>query len=353
MNKSEHYFEQLRSRDKSLPHFACERCGRTIGEEILTCPDRPQGACPYLVKDLRPIITRAFSAFITVFSTLVLLLSWYSEYPFMRFFGRAICALLIFAGLWGTLQTRTLLYNPASKLKWKRTAILGITLQRTLIPGGKPLQFDLPLSQPLLFPPSFIKLSEAGRGKWTLGNATNVFRGTLIGLLARRVLQVQECPKYVAGWREEFRGDQNVYMLTAGQEFESVSIDGELEKQIILVVSAWMKKNGVEELEWPEGPPIYQLVRAVFKSDVSSPERWVLDLVARDAVLHGWRRIPGGPQKREQLSAAQNEQLESEITTFNRLAYQLGRQQPGFSAALDHEIERAIRSREYQQHYEP
>jgi hypothetical protein len=114
-----------------------------------------------------------------------------------------------------------------------------------------------------------------------------------------------------------------------------------------------MKRNGAEHLEWQEGPPIYQLVRGVYRRDVSSPEGWVFDLVARDAMAHGWWRIPDGPQEREQLNAAESEQLQSEMITFNRLAYQLGGQQPGFSEALDDEIKRAIRSRKYQQHYEP
>ena len=353
MNKSNQSFGRLRSPGKNLPHFACGRCGRIVGEEVLSCPDRKQGGCLYLVKEITPICTRAFSAFFVLFSVLMLLLSWQSKNPSFRFYGRVILGIFFLIGLWGTLNTSTLLYDPVSKLKWKRTALLGITLQRTLITGDKPLQIDLPLFQSLFFPPSFLKLSEAGSGKWTLSNATNVFRGTFIGLLARGVLQVHECPMYVAGWREEFRRDQNVYTLTAGEEFKTANIDGELEKKIVLVLKSWMKGKGGETLEWPDGPPIYQVVREVFKEDVKSPERWVFDLVARDAVLHGWWRVPGGPQKREQLSEGQSKLLQSEITTLNRVAYQFGRQHPGLSEALDDQIGKAIRSRKYQQGYQP
>jgi hypothetical protein len=316
--------------------FLCERCDRIVGEEILTCPDRPEGRCPYLVTDLMPLESRLKSAGGLLFTILLLLVFLHFADQSLLLLGSLFFCLMFIGTLWGTFGTSTLLYNPTSRLKWKRTAFLGITLQRTVIPACETLPTDPSFSESLLsppgvkkfsdpesllFPPSVTKFSEAALIKWTMSHAIAVFRAALIGLLTRQVIQIHEYPKYVAGWGEHFRRDQSVYVLTASEEPDLASIDGELERQIVLVLRSWVKRHGREVLEWPDGPPIYEVVRAVFKPDVSSPERWIFDLVARDAIAHGWWQIPSGSQNREQLNAAQSEQLQSEITTFNRLAY--------------------------------
>jgi hypothetical protein len=330
----------------------CERCGRTIGEAILSCPDRQQGHCPYLLRDLMPPKTiRLISAVGLLFLILMLLLHRESEdQPLPLFVGVILC-LIFLPALWGILGTSTLLYNPNSKLQWERTAFLGITLRRTLMPGGEQLSINLSFSRSLLFPPSYIKFSEAASEAalkgWTLDHAILVFRVALIGLLARRVVQIHKYSKYVAGWRGEFNRGQNLYVLTASEELDLAKIDGELERQIVLVLGSWLKPGGGELLKWPDGPTIYELVRAVFKKNVPSPERWPFHVVARDAVAHGWGRLEGWSRDRYQPVATHHVQLKSELAAIDELSSRLAKQQPAFSHALDDQIKRAIRSREW------
>jgi hypothetical protein len=348
MNKSEPYFEQLRRRDRSLPHFVCERCGRSVGEEILTCADRPQGHCPYLLRDLIPPKTiRLISAGSLLFLILMLLLHRESEGQSLPFFVGVILCLIFIPALWGILGTSTLLYNPNSKLQWERTALLGITLRRTLMPGGEQLSIDLSLSRSLLFPPSYIEFSEAASKAWTLDHAILVFRAALIGLLAHRAVQVHKYSKYVARWRGDFKRGQIVYVLTASRDLDLTTINGELERQIVLVLRSWVKPEGGATLKWLDGLAIYEVTRAVFKHDVESPAQWVFDLVARDAVARGWGQLEGWPWRGYHPSATHGDRLQSELATIKQLSSRLAKQQPAFSRALDDEIERAIRSREW------
>jgi hypothetical protein len=232
-------------------------------------------------------------------------------------------------------------------LIWKRQALPGITLESTLIRAGKPLQLDLSVSEPLLFPPSVTKLSElvADLKKWTLTQAIDLIRTALVGLVARGVVQIYPSQVFVArGWGEFKRG-QDLYVFTATAAADSASIAGALERRLLLVLRSWAARMGDEALEWPAGLPVFELIRAVYEKDVSAPEHWVFDLVAQDAAARGWGRLAGGPGQHFEPDPAHEARLRSERDIVNGLCSRFARQQPVLSRILTDQIHSAVVSR--------
>lgn len=329
--------------------YLCERCGRAVGQDILACPSRPQGHCPYAKKNLVPLGSRLVGVGFLLVGILSLLLGKQQDFGL----GMLIDLGLVGIGFFRTFQTSTLLYNPISKLTWKRQALLGITLERTLILGGKPFHLDLALPQPSLFPPSVTKLSEiAIDKKWTVTQAADLFQTALVGLLARGLIQISQYQQYVARGRGEFRHSQDLYVFTACEETDLASIDGALERRILLVLRSWAARKGGEALEWPNGPPVYMLIRAIYDKDVSSPTQWVFDLVADDAVARAWGQFKGWPRKRFKPDETHEERLRSERAIIDGLSSRFAQQQPDLSQTLAVQINEAVGSRQIQQTYD-
>lgn len=332
--------------------YLCERCGRAVGQEILTCPDRPQGHCPYLKKNLVPLGSRlVYVGFLLVGLVGILSSLWTKEQHILEALFDLV---FVGMGFFGTFHTSTLLYNPISKLIWKRKALLGITLERTLIANCRPFRLDFSFSQSLLFPPSVTKLSEiATDQKWTwTGAANHLLMTTLVSSLARGLIQIHQYEKYVArGWGE-LKRSQVLYLFTAAEGADSASIEGALERKIMWILSSWTTRKGEEAMVWPDGPPVYELIRAVYDKDVSSPEHWVFDLVAQGAVARGWGRLEGWPRKRYKPSAAHEERLRSERAIINELCSRFAQQQPDLSQTLAVQINEAVGSRQIQQTYD-
>lgn len=354
--------------------FLCERCGRDVGHDILTCPDRPQGHCPFLVVPT-PSRRRYLSlvGIGTAVSFLALLIFWVFRDQLMTQFVSSSAAflfigflslfflLIVVAGLANLLSTSSLLYNPSSGLKLKSEAFLGIPRRLTLMSRGEPLALDLPLPQPLFLPPSVTKLSEIAvdSKKWTLAHATDLFRAALVGLLARGLIQTHQYRKYFARGRGELKCSQDLYVFTHTAEERSIaSIDGALERRILLVLNSWLMSKRYKQAKWRDEPlidipSIFELIYAVYDRDVSSPPQWVFNLVAQDAVARGWGRLEGWPRKRYETSAAYDKRFQSEREILTRLSSTFAQQQPGFSRVLDAQIQKAVRSRKARQYVDP
>jgi len=179
-------------------------------------------------------------------------------------------------------------------------------VKQNLIPRNRRLNnlagfsIDLAFPEPLDIPPSVTRLyeTETEPRERTLSRAAGVFRAALVGLLAQGAVRIHRCHKYVARGRGAFKRDQDLYLFTSREEFDLHSIGGALERGMLLVLTSWATTKEAEALEWPDAPPIHELIRAVHSADVDSPEQWVIDKVARDAVARGWGLRRGWPRKR-------------------------------------------------------
>jgi hypothetical protein len=177
--------------------------------------------------------------------------------------------------------------------------------------------------------------------------AAAILRTALIGLLAQGYIQVYHRPSYVFNRRGVLKSVRDVYSIVATQEFDQARVRGRLERKIKSILANWSRKKKAKE--WPNGPPVYSLVRAIYGGDVQNPQDWLAEWVATDAAAQGWGQITKGFRwKRFELHAAHANQLQQERETMKALSQRLSQLQPKLSRELDRQIERGIRSRRYE-----
>lgn len=365
------------------PFFACEYCGRSIGREIMRCSERAGGRCPFIKQNLADFVGRMIFLgmfLVSIFSSwFVFTTDLLSDTDYLsRLFLLVVCFVVMGVSLYATLLTRTQLYNPISGLRWKRTALLGITLEQRLILGGKTLPVDFMDLQPLAVPPSVAALTEIGfysertssyhsgilhrenepaarivsvLERKSMDHSKYICRAALIGLLARGLVEILQSQRYVARGRGRYKRDQDMYTLMSRADLEHTStVKGKLERKIMEVLDSWKARKGEEKADWPDGPPILWVIMGVYERDVYSPEKWVIDLVAWDAVASGWGEFKGRFRKKYQLSQLDHERLRSTRDYVNELNSSIAQQLPEFSEVLDDQIQKAIKSRQVEDH---
>jgi hypothetical protein len=235
------------------------------------------------------------------------------------------------------------LYNSNSGVRLQRTTLWGLELRYKWVTSGKPLPIDLELSQPLAYPPSITVLPT--ELYISMEQAVAILRTALIGLLAKGHIQVYHFQSHEFKRWIVLPSVQDVYLIVATREFDQARLKGKLEREIRRVLANWSKRK--EAKEWPDGPPIYDLVRAIYQSDKKSPQGWLAQLVAKDATAQGWGQIIKGIlRKRFELDAAHANQLQQEEEIMKALSKRLAQSHPNFSLALDKQVERGIKSRE-------
>jgi hypothetical protein len=320
---------------------------------MLACPERPLGRCPYVEQNLVSVKGRLVWWGVLLFS-IFWLFGWIKQQgPELQGFdliGVLISLVFISISSYGALHTRVQLYNPNSKTRLIRTTLLGIELERTLITGAESVPTKLVLSQQLALPPSVTKLAATNLKKVKTQQAVHIFRAALAGLLVQRLIQIHRFQKHTARWWQEFKRVENVYVITTTKNADLYSIKGALERKIIKVLISWKERE--EAGEWPDGTPIYELIRAIYGTDVVSPADWVVNLVAKDAVAQGLGRFKRWPRKRFDLDTPHADRFRAERTIVNELSSQLAQRQPDLSHTLNSDLERAIRSRERKAQYD-
>lgn len=325
---------------------SCEKCRQVFGQEMLSCPERPLGRCPYVKQNLvREHL--AFGWFFLLFSIIFLVIWINQQGPvlLLKIIGVLIGLVFFSIGLYIAFHTRVQLYNPNSKTRWIRKTLLGFELEQNLITYAEPVPTELVLSQPLTLPPSVTKLGVATVLKTVdMQQVVSIFRGALVGLLAQELISIDQYRKYVTGWDKEVKRVKKEYHFTTTKNADLSSIDGVLEREIINVLTSWTESK--EAAEWPDGAPIYEIIRAIYGSDVASPAYWVVNLVAEDAVTQGWGQFKGWPRKRFEVEANHTNLFQSERNVVKNLTSQLAQHQPDLSRALEIDIKRAIESRE-------
>lgn len=111
---------------------------------------------------------------------------------------------------------------------------------------------------------------------------------------------------------------------------------GGLERGIKRALADWSGQKKAKE--WPDGPPIYDLVRDIYGSDKENPGKWLAQWVASDAAAQGLGQIKGTLRRRFELDAAHADQLHLEREIMKALSKRLAQLHPNFSLALDEQI---------------
>jgi hypothetical protein len=326
----------------------CEQCGRPIDQGVLTCPEQASGQCPYVIQSLVSIKERLFGALFTLLSVIIMA-TWWSKGVRLRgceLYGLLVGIAFIGVGLYMALHKRMLVYNRRSKVKWKQETLLGIPLERTLFADAEPVLEDLAFSQPLTLPPSALALPDTpGHTRGVrMEQAVVIFRAALIGLAAHNAIRAHRYHVYAVRRNGNLKRKNDVCLLSVNRGHDRSSINGALETKIIFELTQRMESE--EDLEWPDGIPVYDLVRSIYQKDVSSPPSWLIELVAKDAATHGWARFRGtGLLRHVEPDPCSADQFSAEWAAVSALLLRLIKEQPDLSRILNHQIERAIKSR--------
>ena len=320
--------------------LSCEQCGRDAGA-ISGCPERPLGTCPFVQQwRRRRFVTLGVGGLIAVvFAVLtgaVLLTSC----------GLPTVFIAIPFGFWA-ISLEVQLHNAKTGTRLQRTTLAGIELSCRWTSRGSLFAIHLEPGQPLAYPLSITALAALSTrlGAVSKSQAVAIVRAALIDLLLKECIEVypfqsclfrrwQRSPSVVTG-----------YMIVAAQNTDQAQGAGVLESAIIRAVAAWPSKSRAKE--WTDGPPIYDLVRAVYESDKSSPTSWLVERVAQDAAARSLCQLQGMLfWKKIEWDAAHASHLQREQQITQALSERLRQAYPEFSRALDEQISKAIASRQ-------
>jgi len=301
-----------------------------------------------VIQGLVSIKERLFGALFSLVSVSIMA-TWWSKGVRLRgcaLYGLLVGIVFIGVGLYMVLHKRILVYNPNSKAKWRQETLLGIPLERTLFTDAESVLDDLAFAQPLTLPPSVLALCDTpGQSRVVkMDQAVVIFRAALIGLAAHNAIRVYRYHVYGVRWNGILERKDDTCLLSVNRGQDRSSINGALETKIISELTQRMASE--EDLEWPDGIPVYELVRSIYQKDVSSPPSWLIELVVRDATRHGWVRSKGiGPLKRLEPERSCADPFSMEWAAVSALLLRLIKEQPDLSRTLNQQIERAIKSR--------
>jgi hypothetical protein len=332
---------------ESVVDFRCEQCRRSAGSEMWHCPQRPRNICPYEKQRVEGFKSRLFGIAWTLFS-LFWTVGWIRqqgpELGAGDLLGALMGILFVGIGFYMVLHTTQQLYHPGTKLKWNRIMLLGFTLSRRLTEGGELLSHDLELSRHPRFPASTSQLIDpTGSGRVRdMDLAVALVRAALVSLLAQGFIQIQRHRQFTAQWQGPLRESDSVYAVLLMGQPKISQVAGELERALLKVLYAWHERD--DGRQWPDGPPVFNLVSAVFKRDYDSPAKQLCKFVEDDAVRAGLgRRV--GLVRRFEFDAIGLEQLLLEQEAVNGLLEQLRQKHSDAYMLISSEIRRAIQSR--------
>jgi hypothetical protein len=323
--------------------YTCWRCGRIVGPQILRCPDLRSGDCAFrkvrCVSVLGSLLGFARDAITCLVATSGFVAAAIAiRSPLFVFGVGSVVALFIGTVLSMRLRTYTLLQDPTSGLAWTRVTALGLTLRCHLIARGEPLPKPLCSHPPPRLPPSVVALSHPDSN-----TAVSIVRAALLGLWARSYIRIWRYHRYVAhGWAR-YEPPQGVYTFSLDPESNWASADGDLEREMLLVLSHRTDEEGEPGIG-PFGPSAYSLVRSLGERERASLQQRIVGCATRDAVDHGWGQFQGWLHKRYGPSPRYSALLYQEQISLNALSSWLAREQPDFAEALDAEIASAVRS---------
>ncbi|MBN1874137.1 MAG: hypothetical protein JXA33_07890 [Anaerolineae bacterium] len=296
----------------------CERCGRLVGPELLACPQREYGACPYNIEKghggplgigLGLFILAVSLSFtggpLTILITCMAgadLSDLLSFIPILLvallFNGTAIAAAVV--GLYFAFGTQTTLTHKTTGQQWRRGTLFGIPISQVTTTEVHTL--SLKVSRATRYPASISALFHSQ-------DAYHIFYITLLSLISQDAVKLH----YTLANRRIllFRAQQiPLFSLTPGEE-PTTSL-GALETHILQALHKppeWAKTQILQQFFslrimpqiTPEdnGLNVRDILRNIAGDSKNNPERWLaMDIVGQDAhayelgyvTQHGWRK---------------------------------------------------------------
>jgi hypothetical protein len=349
----------------------CEQCQRPAGEEMIRCPRRASGDCPYGLRrapidadgGLKEMVWGAV-LFLAVLSVVAYLWGrlagsealgavgaltwWFVLTPALLFFlAIAAMALLVaLRGAYGRYGTRVTLFNPDTGREWRRGSLMEVEVERLVVSEVVPETLDLaPLDRPGI-PPSVAALPLDGPAAGLGGlsgqdSAVELLSTTLAWMIAEgriRVTRARVSRSRLVG--KETTADE--YLLQAGDD-RTPDADGRLERKIVDVVTGWQDRG--EAREFPQGVPMDRLVWAVLGEYALFPARQVIHLAARDAEERGFGQIHSRWMPRFHSTPARRDALRDQGRLARGPYRKLQRSRPDLARFMERMIRKGLRSR--------
>jgi hypothetical protein len=274
----------------------CEQCGREAGPDMLACPKREAGNCPYqleFVSGSRRACLLGTGLMTSVTAGLVLLgLSA----------GGTLYA-FIFAGIFGAMALlgvyslmsgpSPMLINKQTGTSWIRTRMLGRTYDQITLPP-EPLDLGLAFEHVPAHPPSIAAWQPETSPELL---APRLFRWALLGLIARGRLAVRRGRQITSGMPRLLSSDPGGYLLARGPRADE-PVSGALEQRVLDAVRAWQAQSlddpyvlKLISIGWYlpplHGISISETVKQTYGDDKADPFAWLVELVAQDAAAQG------------------------------------------------------------------
>lgn len=307
-----------------IEDIGCEQCDRKLGRETISCPERARNQCVYQKRKLVSKGKRLGGIAYALLGALFLLafiasveeglkgspqLSWYAI-PLLI----TAAALPTFFGLFTAIHQEVLLFNAESSVICRLTMMLLLEWEREMFTRAEMVipEVDHPFS--LTLPASLVQSSASDRND--LERAVDIVKATLLNLAAQGLVTISLHKAY----KSRFGGRLNRFMVVAvapaAVDAKGVTIDGNLEQKIISVLSTWTDQ--VRSDEWPSRASVFMLVGPLFEENIPSPERWIIDLVAKDAASRGLSAIDSSLTRQQDYLAKVSVQLTQNHPEFSR-----------------------------------
>jgi hypothetical protein len=264
-------------------------------------------------------------------------------------------------GVYMTFGEQVTLFNPETGRMWQRRSLWGREVRRVVVTDVEALPLDMYLRWSLTYPTSLSALTVkappsvgiALPGGSTIlktmiasigGNpASYLFEAALLGLVQQSQVGIRKARLERSSFgRPPRQADE--YLVVAGEAINERSLDGVLERDIVNIVKGWTKR--AEARQWPQGAPIYELVRGIYPADQSSPGDWLVHRVQDDAVKRGLGTVHGRLRRSFELGASAIVQLDDEARQVSTIYTQLARVYPDFIRYLDSKVRQGIASRQ-------
>ncbi len=329
----------------------CERCHKPLGPEVLACPGRETGACPYYVVRSKLLKSNlAVWAFLViglgliVLPSLALLLTRAFKFIFIPLVG----VLLVAIGLCASVAKRVTVYHQETGQMWEKTSIWGITLSQCQASAFKPIPFHTSEIRGLQYPPSVSALYPLIRGQQKLYNkslAADIVYVTILSLVGQGHLSLLRTTKFTKNKSEQF-------FILAPQDRSPGPIDGELESRIVSAVAEWSQRtdssisggNTVFARKLRHCLVIHDVLPLVLKGKWASPSaQLVTYVIGPEVVKAGLGDIKGGVQKKLDFAPEAAALLQTDYEVVNHAVKKFTATYSGLESKLRAQILEAVR----------
>lgn len=338
----------------SVAEGVCERCGQPLGPQLLNCPERSSGTCPYLVSSSGTIVEPRYGISAIIFGLAIGIVGAIGiDFPW---FSTLFAIIFVALGIYMAWGRRVMLYNPETGQMWEQLSIFSVPVRYITTSPFTPVPSSGQISYALQYPVSVAMLTlyhqRRNRSiKAWISYAAQVFYATLLSLVAQEALELK-----VVTVRKGlfFFISRRMFVLVPGRKAYEAPVEGLLENRILQGVLEWSQKllpsinfqNHVYSRKLRHCVTLHDIVLLVLRRSWSSPgRRLVSSIVGKDAAQRGLGEMGGLLNTRFKLADAGIGLLEADYAVAQSLIEQFAIQNPDVSMELQQHIIKAFKAR--------